>query len=61
MLSKKPHQEPFTLAPLSLSSIHHLRAASAKIDADDTFQFENEVEVVSDKVSYLPIPHLEDD
>jgi hypothetical protein len=61
MHSKKPHQEPFTLAPLSSSSIHHLRAASAKIDAADTFQFENEVEVISDKVSHLPSPHLGND
>jgi hypothetical protein len=61
MHSKKPHHEPFTLAPLSSSSIHHLRAASAKIDADDTFQFEDEVEVISAKVSHLPSPHLGND
>jgi hypothetical protein len=61
MHSKKPHQEPFTLAPLSSSSIHHLRAAFAKIDEDNTFQFENEVEVVSDKVSHLPSSHLGND
>jgi hypothetical protein len=61
MHSKKPHHEPFTLAPLSSSSIHHLRAASAKIDADDTFQFEDEVEDISDKVSHLLSSHLGND
>jgi hypothetical protein len=61
MHSKKPHQEPFTPAALSSPSIHHLRAASAKIDEDDTFQFENEVEVVFDKVSHLSSPHLGND
>lgn len=50
MHSKKPSQEPFTLVPLSSSSIYHLRAACAKSTEDEAFQIEYEAEEEIEKV-----------
>jgi hypothetical protein len=50
MQLKKPLREPVTLASLSLSSIHHLKAACIRVIEDETCFLEDGVKVIAGEV-----------
>jgi hypothetical protein len=56
---KLPSQESYILAPLSPTSVYHLRAACAKIEHEETSGDESELKTYVEKVWQHPTPNLE--
>jgi hypothetical protein len=56
---KFPSQEPYILAPLSPTSVYHLRAASAKIEHEEITGDESELKTYVEKVWQHLTPNLE--